>query len=521
MLLSSECGKQINIPRKAFIVGNAKYTNYPSIDGARKDINNVMEILMCEGGFRKVTVGGCCEQHHNVSSEAFWNEFRNFRKQLNKGDDVLLYFSGHAVLSGGKTYLLPTDAQDTLTVDNVRSCISLDELVTKIAQREPRLKIFCIDACADKIYGTLPHQMRPDLIKTVVVTESNSPDENGSYWRDGSAGDKPKFTKQGFCISWNEHRRRWVVAKELGARMPNRLIYYNKVSSECPPKNGWLEREGNPTKIIVVGTDKMLCKHGHDTKESVMSASLAGGYCDVCGKALHTGDDVYICSICHDQHGRDWERHKNCPVDKAQDTMEEGLWIIKALKTQQGKFMKGDTGKGHLLNGHMTITWPTGKINTTKWPNSQWYKVLKAGSDQPKTDTQRRISKKRINESNLGLNILIIKAAADETSAIDELEEDPLTKKPERGGRFTRAFLGNIRKPLGDLAASIRQDLSQQPRPLEGGIQITKEESTLTPKLRNWRFVVDLFKEPVQASSEDSRHGYRESTCIDGTIRLY
>lgn len=92
---------------------------------------------------------------------------------------------------------------------------------------------------------------------------------------------------------------------------------------------------------------------------------------------------------------------------------------------------------------------------------------------------------KDLNESSLGLNTYILKAAEAETTA---------QETAGGGGVFTSSFLENIKQPdkrLGNLAAAIRDDLTLRKRKGNTGIQIPGAVlNTLNQELLDWTFKV-------------------------------
>ena len=75
---------------------------------------------------------------------------RDFREKVNAGDEVLFYFSGHAVEIDGKNFLTPVDTiginQNQLADDSIDlKTAVLDPLTTK----KVKLTLALVDACRD------------------------------------------------------------------------------------------------------------------------------------------------------------------------------------------------------------------------------------------------------------------------------------------------------------------------------------------------------------------------------------
>lgn len=65
---------------------------------------------------------------------------------------MLLYYAGHGLQHDGTTYLVPTNAESPVTPANIQdTCVCVGELMVMICKREPRVKLFVIDACQTKL----------------------------------------------------------------------------------------------------------------------------------------------------------------------------------------------------------------------------------------------------------------------------------------------------------------------------------------------------------------------------------
>ena len=72
----------------------------------------------------------------------------------NKGADlVLVFFAGHGIQSGGRNYLLPTDAKTDSAASLQASSLALERVFTKLAEIAPK-RIILLDACRIDPLGT-------------------------------------------------------------------------------------------------------------------------------------------------------------------------------------------------------------------------------------------------------------------------------------------------------------------------------------------------------------------------------
>jgi hypothetical protein len=128
--------------RRALIIGNDTYKYAEPLRNAREDARAMAAELK---GF-----GYEVSLHLDQSQKSMQAALRDFRDKVNTGDEVLFYFSGHAVEIEGKNFLTPVDAiginQNQLADDSIdlKSAV-LDPLTTK----KVKLTLALIDACRD------------------------------------------------------------------------------------------------------------------------------------------------------------------------------------------------------------------------------------------------------------------------------------------------------------------------------------------------------------------------------------
>ena len=128
--------------RRALIIGNDSYKYADPLKNAREDARAMAAELK---GF-----GYEVSLHLDQSQKSMQAALRDFREKVNAGDEVLFYFSGHAVEIDGKNFLTPVDTiginQNQLADDSIdlKSAV-LDPLTTK----KVKLTLALIDACRD------------------------------------------------------------------------------------------------------------------------------------------------------------------------------------------------------------------------------------------------------------------------------------------------------------------------------------------------------------------------------------
>ena len=141
-----EAERKKNVPptvfamRRALLIGNDSYKYAPILENARQDAKSMAGQLESFG--YDVTLKLDQNQKDMQSS------LRDFREKVKEGDEVLFFFSGHAVEIDGKNFLTPID-----TIGVSQGQLADDSIDLKIAVLEPlskkkvKLTLAIIDAC--------------------------------------------------------------------------------------------------------------------------------------------------------------------------------------------------------------------------------------------------------------------------------------------------------------------------------------------------------------------------------------
>lgn len=130
---------QAQAARLALVVGNDNYTNVSKLSNARNDAQSIARELQA-AGFAVTRVLDATRDSMNDSYDIFM-------RKIDKGDEVVFYFSGHGVQPPQLgPYLLPVDikASDVNVVR--RDGLSLDQLLADLNKRA-RFAMIILDAC--------------------------------------------------------------------------------------------------------------------------------------------------------------------------------------------------------------------------------------------------------------------------------------------------------------------------------------------------------------------------------------
>ncbi|SFL50894.1 Caspase domain-containing protein [Bradyrhizobium sp. NFR13] len=134
--------------KRAAIIGFSGYSWAP-LPGVKSDMKLINELLKAD--YIITTIDDASK-----SRTLFRDKWDPFVDSIQDQDQVLVYYSGHAIDVNGANYLLPLDAQapngqkklSTLSED----FILLRNLVEEVQEKTPQLAVFLIDACRTNPY---------------------------------------------------------------------------------------------------------------------------------------------------------------------------------------------------------------------------------------------------------------------------------------------------------------------------------------------------------------------------------
>jgi len=127
--------------RKALVIGNDNYMHVTKLRNAGADANAMAKSL--EG------VGYKVFKHLNLDEKRFKQAIRDFRQNLNGGDEVVFFFAGHGVQLGNANYLLPTDVQGDHEDQVKDDAILLQKIMDDLEEKKTKFTLAVIDACRD------------------------------------------------------------------------------------------------------------------------------------------------------------------------------------------------------------------------------------------------------------------------------------------------------------------------------------------------------------------------------------
>jgi uncharacterized caspase-like protein len=140
-LLLAAAALHAEAARLALVVGNDNYTQIPKLRNARNDAQSLARELEA-AGFRVTRV---LDANRTTLNDAL----DNFVRRIDKGDEVVFFFSGHGSQPPQLgPFLLPVDIQVSSERSIARDGLSLEQVVDDLNKRA-RFSLVIIDACRD------------------------------------------------------------------------------------------------------------------------------------------------------------------------------------------------------------------------------------------------------------------------------------------------------------------------------------------------------------------------------------
>ena len=127
------------VRRLALVVGNDNYRNVSPLLNARSDARAMAKALEASGF--KVSL------KMDLAERDMKEALRNFRAEIQGGDEVVVFFAGHGVEVGAANYLLPVDIRGQSEEQVKDEAIALQRVLDDLSERKPRFSLAVIDAC--------------------------------------------------------------------------------------------------------------------------------------------------------------------------------------------------------------------------------------------------------------------------------------------------------------------------------------------------------------------------------------
>ena len=177
--------------RVALVIGNNSYATLPNLANAHTDAKGMARKLKSLGFEVILKV--------NAGQRDLYRPLAKFEAALSDAEVGLVFYAGHGIQTGTKSYLVPSDAQIEIEDDLRAEAITSDDFLQAMTRAGTPLNIVILDACRD---NPLPRRTRsaarglaipivPKGIKGTAIVYSAAP---GQVAQDGPRGGHGVFT---------------------------------------------------------------------------------------------------------------------------------------------------------------------------------------------------------------------------------------------------------------------------------------------------------------------------------------
>jgi hypothetical protein len=279
--------------RAAMLVGVQNYKAFASLESCHGDVNAMKELLK-QGGFQDDHIWTIKDASYGelLTASDLYSNVNAFARGIQKGDEVVFFFSGHGVGgSDGKNYLLGADGN----IDNPEKygSISVEEIKQILKEKNPSEVVLIVDACRNFItkegkgsakpiaskfntgkgikveskIGTSPTSSQNKLGKTIVKTIYAASEGQVSFERKDKG--RGAFTyyltylndSPNSAMDIDMSKDGVITVEDLVQFADNRLVDYTN-SQGLPPMNPVYQTEGGityePFKLFRYNVEKVV-----------------------------------------------------------------------------------------------------------------------------------------------------------------------------------------------------------------------------------------------------------------------
>lgn len=127
--------------RKALIFGNNNYLHVPALKNAKADAQAISKVLE--------SIGYKIYYKTDLNTSEMKKAIRQFKNEVEGGDEVIFFYAGHGIQIGSTNYLLPIDISADSEEQIKDDGIPLQRVLDDMNDRKARLTLAMIDACRD------------------------------------------------------------------------------------------------------------------------------------------------------------------------------------------------------------------------------------------------------------------------------------------------------------------------------------------------------------------------------------
>ena len=138
---SADARTATRVARRALLIGNDAYRHIPKLGNARTDAR-ALGASLAKLGYQ-VTV------REDLDEKGMKAALRQFRAEVEGGDEVVFFYAGHGVQIGAANFLLPIDIRADSEEQVKDEAVELQRVLEDLAARRAKLTIAIVDACRD------------------------------------------------------------------------------------------------------------------------------------------------------------------------------------------------------------------------------------------------------------------------------------------------------------------------------------------------------------------------------------
>ena len=127
--------------KRAIFIGNNEYDQNP----LSKCVNDArsMQHVFSKIGYRLV-------YDFDINSEKMHKLFERFKSDIEEGDELLIYFSGHGAQVNSEIYLTPVDSPKNIPLAFSSHFINLDKEMDEMLACGAKMVVAIVDACRNQ-----------------------------------------------------------------------------------------------------------------------------------------------------------------------------------------------------------------------------------------------------------------------------------------------------------------------------------------------------------------------------------
>lgn len=125
--------------KEALLIGINNYSHFSQLDNCENDASDLSDLLKASGF--NVTLLVNATQKDIISSLA------KFKKEITQNSISVIYFSGHGLQVEGDNFIVPVDANISITEEIPYFCIHASDLLIEVDKDSQNMHIVILDAC--------------------------------------------------------------------------------------------------------------------------------------------------------------------------------------------------------------------------------------------------------------------------------------------------------------------------------------------------------------------------------------